>query len=286
MTRLFTVSTILATAGLALVGCSQPGAAQNAMPMADSHGGMPMAETQGTLKVISPANGSRITSTNIPVHVAVSHFKLSSAHVGLPDAKDEGHIHVMLDGMNMGVLFNFYAAPHFTLPGQGITPGTHTLIFDLASNTHMDFEKTVQKVTIDYQPTKAVALPTAAADAGVPAVAIVAPANGATVGPKFTIKVRPTNFRPSVALEGKRDLTGYGHYHVFVDMKMPKPGEMMSMAGMIAMPGSNTIPVDLSAWKNGTHVITIMPVQNDHTEIAGAKPAMLTVNLQGALAAN
>jgi hypothetical protein len=40
----------------------------------------------------------------------------------------------MLDGMNMGVLFNFYTTPTFTLPGQGIKPGQHTLIFDLASN--------------------------------------------------------------------------------------------------------------------------------------------------------
>lgn len=116
---------------------------------------MAMPSTSGSIKVISPKNGQKITTTDIPVRVAVSDFKLSPKHVGLPDAEGEGHIHVMLDGMNMGVLFNMYTAPEFTLPGQAITPGRHTLIFTLASNTHMDFGNTVQKVDIDYQPAKA-----------------------------------------------------------------------------------------------------------------------------------
>jgi hypothetical protein len=59
---------------------------------------------------------------------------------------------------------------------------------------------------------------------------------------------------------------------------------MMSMAGMVSMPGSNSFPVDLSAWKNGKYMLTIMPVQNDHTPIPGAKPATITINLTGASA--
>ncbi len=39
---------------------------------------------------------------------------------------------------------------------------------------------------------------------------------------------------------------------------------------MIGMPGSDTIPVDLRAWPNGKHPITVEPVQNDHTPIQGA----------------
>jgi hypothetical protein len=135
----------------------------------------------------------------------------------------------------------------------------------------------------------------------VPAVTIVSPADGATVGPQFTMRVQPANFKPSLDLEGKPNINGYGHYHVFVDMKMSEmpmqmsgestsggsmqmSGEMsmMSMAGMVGMPGSDSFPVDLSAWKNGQHTITVEPVQNDHTEIHGAKPAMITISLEGA----
>jgi hypothetical protein len=103
------------------------------------------------------------------------------------------------------------------------------------------------------------------------------------VGPKFQLQVAPTNFTPSPELEGKENLKGFGHYHVFVDMPEMQPGApMMSMAGMISMPGSNTIDVDLSAWPNGKHTLVVEPVQNDHTPIEGAKPAMITITLKGA----
>jgi LPXTG-motif cell wall-anchored protein len=115
-------------------------------------------------------------------------------------------------------------------------------------------------------------------------VQVVSPADGATVGPKVTIQVKPTNFTPSEDLEGKPNLKGYGHYHVFVDMPAMTEGgggAMMSMAGMVLMPGSNSFDVDLRAWPAGKHTLTVELVQNDHTPIEGAKPAMITINLQG-----
>ncbi len=174
---------------------------------------------------------------------------------------------------------------NFTLPGQGLQPGQRVLIVDLATNTHEDIESTVQQVKIDYEPTTPKPAPAPAAPAGKPEVKVTAPTDGATVGPKFQIKVQPTNFTPMLEMEGKQNLPGVGHYHVFVDMDMSamnQRGGMMSMAGMIGMPGSNTIDVDLSAWKNGKHTITVEPVQDDHTPIDGAKAAMFTINLQGA----
>ncbi len=242
------------------------------------------AQVKPGLRVISPAEGARITTTDIPVQVEVSNFKLSAEDVGLPDVDGEGHIHVMIDGMSMGVLFNFYTTPTFTLLGDAITPGKHTLIFDLSTNTHMDMEDTVQHVTIDYQPTNARPAPAAIANAGSPVARITSPADGATVGPQFTVQVDKSNFTPSFGLEGKPNLAGFGHYHVFVDMDafpMMMMGGMMSMDGMVAMPGSDTIPLDLSAWPPGKHTLTVEPVQDDHTPIEGAKEAVITVNLQG-----
>ena len=100
------------------------------------------AQAKPGLRVISPAEGAPITTTDIPVQVEVSNFKLSAEDVGLPDVDSEGHIHVMIDGMNMGVLFNFYTTTSFTLHGAGISPGQHTLIFDLATNDHVDMNDT------------------------------------------------------------------------------------------------------------------------------------------------
>ena len=249
------------------------------------------AQAKPSIAVISPGNGDTVTTTDIPVRVQVSNFTLSASDVGMPDKDGEGHIHVMLDGMNMGVLFNFYTSPTLTLPGQAMKPGQHTLTFDLASNTHEDMEDTVTNVTINYQPLTAQPAPQASPSTGAPEVSIVWPPDGATVGPLFTLQVTKTNFAPSLELEGKPNLAGYGHYHVFVDMPMmdmtgggggQDMGGMMSMAGMIAMVGNDNIPVDLRAWSNGQHTITVEPVQNDHTPIQGAKEAMITITLQGA----
>ncbi|MBI3943274.1 MAG: LPXTG cell wall anchor domain-containing protein [Chloroflexi bacterium] len=243
-----------------------------------------LAQGKPSIKIVSPTEGQTITSTDIPVQVQVSNFKISREHVGLPDQAGEGHIHVMLDGMNMGVLFNFYTSETFTLPGQGIKPGPHTLIFDLATNTHEDMADTVQEVKVNYQPSTPKPAPASAA-AGPVSVKVTSPADSATVGPKFTIQVQPTNFTPSQELEGKANIAGYGHYHIFVDMDMSSmsmAGGMMSMAGMVDMPGTNTIPVDLSAWPSGKHTITVEPVQNDHTPVQNVQVAMFTINLQGA----
>jgi hypothetical protein len=248
------------------------------------------AQAKPSFTVLTPTAGDTVTSTDIPVSIQVSNFSLSGADVGLPDKDGEGHIHVMLDGMNMGVLFNFYTSPTFILPGQGMKPGQHTLTFDLASNTHVDMEDTVTNVTINYQPATAKAAPQTSGSSGTPEVTVAWPPNGATVGPLFTLQVTRNNFTPSLELEGKPNLAGYGHYHVFVDMPMMDMAGggdmgMMSMAGMIGMPGTDSIPVDLRAWPNGQHTITIEPVQNDHTPIQGAKEAMITITLQGAATA-
>jgi hypothetical protein len=233
-----------------------------------------LAADNPSLKVVSPVDGANITTTDIPVTVEVSNFKISAADVGMPDKPGEGHIHVMIDGMNMGVLFNFYTTPTFTLPGRGIKPGKHKLIFDLASNTHMDMPDTAAEVNIDYEPTNPQLEPAPAANAGTPSVKILRPADGATAGPQVTLQVQPTNFTPAQDLEGKPNLAGYGHYHVFVDMSMeavPSSSGMMNMAGMVLMPGSNTFNVDLGAWPAGKHTITIEIVQNDHTPIPNAQ---------------
>ena len=243
------------------------------------------AQAKPVLTIMSPTQGARITTTDIPVQLDVSNFELSAGDVGLPDVEGEGHIHVMLDGMNMGVLFNFFTTPTFTLLGDAIPPGKHTLIFDLASNTHMDMQDTAQQVTIDYEPTTPRPAPVAIPNPGTPSVRITAPTDGATVGPTFSLQVDKTNFTPALGLEGKPDLAGFGHYHVMVDMDvfpmMSMMGGMMSMDGMVAMPGADTIPLDLSAWPAGMHTITVEPVQNDHTPIQGATPGMITINLQG-----
>ena len=239
-----------------------------------------------SLTVVSPTAGQQITAENIDVTVKVENFTIDCSKTGRPDEEGVGHIHAMIDGMSMAQLTNFYCGDTFTIPGDGLTPGKHTVVITLATNTHMDLMETAQQVEIDYEPANAVALPEGDFT-GQPGVELVSPTEGATVPPTFTVEVKPVNFEPAEALEGKGNVPGYGHYHVFVDTDMsgmgmmqmstpmadmaatPEAGmngmAMMSMAGMVAMPGTNTFELDLSAWGPGEHTIWIEPVQNDHT---------------------
>jgi hypothetical protein len=157
---------------------------------------------------------------------------------------------------------------------------------------------TARTVTFHFQPSAApVALPAPGPAAGA-SVAITAPETGATVGPQFKLEVKTTNFTASCDLEGKPNVAGYGHFHVFVDQdpaammammsgdhsnmpmsgdhaNMPMTGEhgdmggmdMMEMPGMIAMPCAGSIPVDLSAWPSGQHTLSVELDQNDHTPL-------------------
>ncbi|MEZ4626372.1 MAG: hypothetical protein R2843_16605 [Thermomicrobiales bacterium] len=57
---------------------------------------------------------------------------------------------------------------------------------------------------------------------------------------------------------------------------------MMSMAGMVLMPGTNSFDLDLTAWGPGNHTIWIEPVQNDHTMFAEFGHVEFTVNVDEA----
>lgn len=244
------------------------------------------AQDAASIEIVSPAAGAQVTTDDIDVTVKVSNFTIDCTQAGRPDKDGEGHIHAMVDGMTMATLSNFYCADTFTISGVGLTPGKHTLIIDLATNTHLDMMETAQEIEIDYQPATVRPLP-AANDRGEPGVELVSASDGAEVSAKFAVEVKPINFEPSAGLEGKQNVPGYGHYHVFVDTDMammstgmegspeagmmgsPEAGmsgeAMMGMPGMVLMPGTNTFDLDLTAWGPGEHTIWIEPVQNDHT---------------------
>lgn len=264
------------------------------------------AQGAASLQIVSPAAGAKITSDTIDVKLKISNFTLDCTQAGRPDKQGVGHIHAMLDTGTMATLTNFYCGDSFSIPGDGLAPGKHTLIVALASNTHMDVMASAQMVSFDYEPAHPKPLP-AAKDMGEPGVTLVNPADGATVPAKFTITVKAVDFIPSANLEGKGNVPGYGHFHVFVDTPMmgmgsmasPEAGmmgtpaagmtgspmaggmAMMSMAGMVLMPGSESFTLDLSAWGPGKHTIWIEPVQNDHTQFEKFGHVEFTVTVQG-----
>lgn len=257
------------------------------------------------IEIISPFPGAVVTGDTIEVQVDIAHFVADCAMSGRPDADGVGHIHVMLDGMTMANLTNFYCSDSFQVSLAGLDAGTHTLMVMLASNTHLGMMETLQQVEFDYQPVDPVALPDPR-DLGEPGITLVSPLDGAQVPAVLDVEVSPENFVPSAEFAGKPNVPGYGHYHVFVDTPMGMMGgmddmrtsagtatsgmsdtapmdagmAMMSMAGMVLMPGSNRFELDLTAWGPGDHTIWIEPVQNDHTMFESFGHVEFTVRVE------
>ena len=85
----FAVSLLSSAVGLALAAYAQQMQSQMAPMEGEMKGEMAMPTTTGSLRVVSPANGAQITTTDIPARVAVSNFRVSAADAGRPDVSNE-----------------------------------------------------------------------------------------------------------------------------------------------------------------------------------------------------
>ncbi len=274
------------------------------------------ASAEPTVRIVAPAMGAApITTAEIPVTVAASNFDVECKNVGQSAKSARGHYHVMIDGMTMAQMTNLYCTNSFAISGAALKAGEHTLAVVLASDDHVNVGKPAMTKFV-YQPATPHPLPKAEV-AQKSTVAILSPKNGATVGRTLSVRVAVSGFDLSCDLEGKPDVAGYGHLHVFVlqnGMMAPATGmhgdgemqgvemkgdmkavdlkdekgngmkmggmENMAMPGMVGMPCSKTVPLDLSAWNPGKTKLMVMLANNDHMPTAGAVPAIIDVTLK------
>lgn len=236
--------------------------------------GTATAQDTPSFELVSPLDGATIDTTDILVQVNVSNFDVNCAQSGMPDKDGTGQVLALIDGTTVAQLTNIYCTTSFVVPTNGLTAGEHQLAVVLASNTHVPMMDTAKVVTFNYQPAQPLPLPVAnyTGDVG---VTLVSPQDGETVGPVFDVQVQPQNFSPATELEGKTNVPGYGHYHVWVDTaEMPT-----SLAGLVLMPGTNAFTLDLTDWGLGEHQIRIEPAQNDHTMYDPSNSVTFTVNV-------
>ena len=87
-------------------------------------------------------------------------------------------------------------------------------------------------------------------------VSVRSPTDGAKItGDNVTLQVVTTGFTNRCDLAGKPDLAGTGHYHVLLDK------------ALVDMYCTDRATVSMSGVKPGAHTLTVVPAQNDHTEI-------------------
>lgn len=267
-----------------------------------------------SIAIDSPAMGTTVTGADISIAVSVKNFDLECANAGKTNAPvAEGHIHAMVDGVDMAHLTTLACSDHFTISGRGLKPGKHMLAVVLANDAHA-MDSLPAMTTFIYRPSTPKSLPSAMP--GTPSISVISPQNGASVPMKFNLVLAVHNFNLSCDLEGKQNVPGWGHVHVMVQqegetsstaatpmvammkspegramapkfmqetrMTMNQLQQMMAMAepSLIGMPCTTTIPVDLSTWHSGKAHVIVQLANNDHMPTMGAKPAMLTVNVK------
>jgi hypothetical protein len=273
-----------------------------------------MSMAMPSVAITSPSSGATITGNTIDVAVKPANFTVECADVGKPGTSPmQGHVHAMVDGMGMAHLANMYCSDHFTISTASLKPGKHVLAVVLADDAHQ-MDSPPATVSFDYAPKSEQPLPKP--EQGPASIAIISPKNGETVDRKFDVKLAVNGFHNTCDLEGRQDVAGYGHVHIFASqagvtdktaeppmvamMKTPN-GKMMaekiaketgvsmdelksmasmSMNGLLGMPCTSTIPVDLSTWHSGQARVLIMLANNDHMPAAGVTPAAVTVNLK------
>ncbi len=269
-----------------------------------------------SITITSPAAGTTVRGSSIHVTAAVHNFDFECNNVGKTNAPmGEGHLHAMVDGMDMAhLVVGPGCDKSFSFSGQGLAPGKHMLTVVLATDAHV-MSSAPASIPFNYAPSGSTSLPSAMAG-GKPSVSIVSPKNGASVDKKFNLVLAVNNFDLSCNLEGKKDIEGWGHLHVFVQqagettaspatpmvtmMKTPegtkmgqmlmkqtgmtmaqmKPMMTMAMPAMVSMPCARTLPIDLSTWHSGPAKIIVQLAKNDHMPTMGASPAIIDVNLK------
>jgi hypothetical protein len=226
--------------------------------------------TGAKITILAPRPGHVITGNTVQTNVGITHFKIECAYAGTGPRMGMGHYHIHLDG----ALVNMFCGPKASVSLANVKPGRHTLEFVAAENNHMEDMHSAKSVTFVYRPTH----PSMIAPrhfAGTPSITIVSPKNGASVTGGFNLVVSVKDFIPSCPLYGKPDISGYGHWHAYVDTTM---GGAMGMGTMLGMSCARSFHVSLIAIKPGVHKFFAMLVDNAHAPtIAGM--AMAEVKL-------
>jgi len=221
----------------------------------------------------SPLDGKKITGDAVTLRVATSGFQDTCAVAGKPVAQGTGHYHVLIDGS----LVNMFCTPTATVSMQNVNPGMHELAVVPALDDHAEVMMNETSIKIDYEPTNPLPAITNATISGKPSIQILSPKDGATVSGSFDVVVQITNFKPTCALMGKPDVSGYGHWHVNLDTMT---GPMMGMGTMLGMSCTSVFHATTQGLKAGeTHTVIALLTDNGHAPLEPPVTSEVTVHI-------
>jgi urease accessory protein UreH len=216
-------------------------------------------DTGPSVQFVAPLNGATVAPT-FTVEMAATDLVVEPAGDIHPNA---GHMHILVDTdfVPAGEVIIFDEQHlHF---GQGqltttlaLEPGVHTLRLQFANGAH------IAQAGEQYQDTITVTV--RGEDTG-PGVRFVAPQNGATVAPTFTVEMAATGLtvEPAGAIRSNA-----GHMHILIDTDFVPAGEVIIADAQHLHFGQGQLTTTL-ALEPGVHTLRLQFANGAHIALEG-----------------
>jgi hypothetical protein len=224
-----------------------------------------------SLNVSLPTPYEVVTTPTLALQVTASGYQLDARYAGTPDLAYVGHYHEILDGrlVDMTPLRD---GNRDTVSMVGVTDGLHMLTIVPANNDHSMVMSAAVSIPFYYEGTY-LPEPEAPGFTSAPSITITSPANGSTVqGSFFYMSANVQNFELCQECFGKADVTGVGHWHIFLDQ--------VGMPYMLTMAGGTTQMVSIVGVSPGWHTFYALLVGNDHMPIMPMTMSMVMLYVQ------
>lgn len=187
------------------------------------------------IDIIKPTDSAKFYGSDLHIEVMIEDFMMNASAIGGNNSAGEGHWHLYINGDLIGP-FTGMMVDLSDLPA-----GIHELKVELVNNDHSPLmPEAMDMVMFELLP--------------IPMIEIISPDNGTTLdGSTLELEVEVTNFILNAsAIEGM-NIMGEGHYHIYINDDLVGPFTYLEV--MIE---------DLPA---GDHVLKVMLVNNDHSEL-------------------
>jgi hypothetical protein len=201
-----------------------------------------------SISIVKPMEGAYFYSDMLHLEVAIDNFMMNTSAVGGNNTIGEGHWHLYLNGNLMG------PETDLMVELSGLPAGTHQLRVELRNNDHSPlmpvFMDMVTFTLLD-----------------VPTISIVSPENGSsTMGSSLEFEIEVMDFILNSSAVGDANKAGEGHYHVYINDVLVGPYTNLS--------------VTLTDLPAGDHVLKVMLVNNDHSELGIEATDMIHFTLE------
>ncbi len=137
MKNLRSLTAALALAALVLAGCSSgQSSGQASATTAASNTTADRPSSTGKLSILAPRNGQIVKGTDLTLKLELTGAKIVPATT-TKIQPDQGHVHVMLDGKLISMIYKLSEK----LPK--LSPGTHLIQVEFVASDHLPFDPRV-----------------------------------------------------------------------------------------------------------------------------------------------